>query len=468
MLPDPGVHETRSRFGRNVWVNGVSLEPALAREAGLLKCALRSDVFGVAGRLHPIYSKAVESTSRQRCDRLRHDAFAPVPLRQYVADIDGGAKHAGINRSNCDIIAALGNHIRQATAGVPCVHASLDVRLRNGLRGMRRPRHEVADFAILRVRSKNRARVGGLGLAQAKPFGVDQVGQEMRHRYALWLETYGGFDRHLIIQTPCEMRVGMTAMHGSCSSVTKTQRGRMKVRVRAARAYRKRKIRVGLSGYGVVKGRMFDLGFLIYQRPEDLMQKRTFLLKTTAALAFAALALGGCSTTTDTSATTGRADNAAARTEIQAGVDSTLTRLYTQVSGSRELVNKADGVLVFPRVLAAGFVVGGEYGRGELRIKGKHAGYYSLASLSIGFQAGAQSKAMVVLFMTKEALDKFRSNRGGWNLGADASVALVKVGANGQIDTTTATQPVQVIVLTNAGLMANLSLEGTKITPIDL
>lgn len=198
------------------------------------------------------------------------------------------------------------------------------------------------------------------------------------------------------------------------------------------------------------------------------MQKRTFLLRTTAALAFAALALGGCSTTTDTSATTGKADNAAARAEIKIGVDSTLTRLYTQAAGSRELVTKAEGVLVFPRVLAAGFVVGGEYGRGELRTKTSPGGYYNLASLSVGFQAGAQSKAMVILFMTKDSVEKFRANRGGWNLGADASVALVKIGANGQIDTITATQSVQVIVLTNAGLMANLSLEGTKITPIDL
>lgn len=200
------------------------------------------------------------------------------------------------------------------------------------------------------------------------------------------------------------------------------------------------------------------------------MQKRSFLLNSTAALAFAALALAGCSMTKDTSGTSGpsaRADNSAARTEINAGVDSTLTRLYTQVNGSRELVAKANGVLVFPRVLAAGFVVGGEYGRGELRTKGSHAGYYSIASLSVGFQAGAQSKAMVILFMTKDALDRFRASK-GWNLGADASVAVLKVGANGQVDTTTATQPVQVMVLTNAGLMANLSLEGTKITPLSL
>ena len=195
------------------------------------------------------------------------------------------------------------------------------------------------------------------------------------------------------------------------------------------------------------------------------MQKLTFLLKTVAAMAFAAFALIACSTTTSTTTAPGKAEASSARTEIDAGVDSTLNRMYTQVSGSRELVTKADGVLVFPRVLAAGLGVGGEYGKGALRAKGKHAGYYSLASVSVGFQAGAQSKAIVVLFMTKEALDKFRASQ-GWSIGADASVAVVKLGANGAIDSTTITSPVQVIVMTNAGLMANLTLEGTKISPV--
>jgi lipid-binding SYLF domain-containing protein len=206
---------------------------------------------------------------------------------------------------------------------------------------------------------------------------------------------------------------------------------------------------------------MFEL---VYQRTEDLMQMRTILLKATAMLAFAAFALSGCTTTTTPS---GKADTSAARGEIDTGVDSTLSRLYAQVKGSRELMAKADGALVFPRVIAAGLVVGGEYGKGALRVKGRHEGYYRITSVSVGFQAGAQSKAVVVLFMTKEALDKFRASP-GWTVGVDASVALVKVGANGEIDTTTATNPVQVIVMTNAGLMANLSLEGTKITRLDL
>jgi lipid-binding SYLF domain-containing protein len=193
------------------------------------------------------------------------------------------------------------------------------------------------------------------------------------------------------------------------------------------------------------------------------MQKRTFLVRTTAALAFAGLALSGCTTTTGAA----KPDNAAVRTQIEQGSYSTLERLYKEVKGSRELVHKANGVLVFPNVIAAGLVVGGEYGKGVLRTGGQTVSYYSVASVSVGFQAGAQSKAVVILFQTREALDKFRNSK-GWTAGVDGSVALIKVGANGEIDTTTANNPVQALVLTNAGLMANLNLEGTKITKLDL
>jgi lipid-binding SYLF domain-containing protein len=198
---------------------------------------------------------------------------------------------------------------------------------------------------------------------------------------------------------------------------------------------------------------------------EIAMQKPTFLIRTTAALAFAglALALGGCTTTTGAA----KPDSAAVRTEIEQGSHETLERLYREVKGSRELVRKANGILVFPKVIAAGLVVGGEYGKGVLRTGGDTVNYYSVASVSVGLQAGAQSKAVVILFMTKDALDKFRNSK-GWTAGVDGSVALLKVGANGEIDTTTANNPVQALVLTNAGLMANLNLEGTKISKLDL
>lgn len=93
------------------------------------------------------------------------------------------------------------------------------------------------------------------------------------------------------------------------------------------------------------------------------------------------------------------------------------------------------------------------------------AGYYSTPGGSFGLQIGVQSKAIIFLFMTQHALDRFR-NSDGWAVGAYVTVALVKIGANGNIDTSTATAPVQVFVLTNAGLMAGESLEGTKITRV--
>ena len=118
-------------------------------------------------------------------------------------------------------------------------------------------------------------------------------------------------------------------------------------------------------------------------------------------------------------------------------------------------------------MLQAGFIVGGQYGEGSLKVGGGTVGYYSTVSGSFGLQAGAQSKAIIFLFMTQDALDKFR-NTDGWSAGADASVALIKVGANGDIDSTTATAPVEAFVLTNAGLMADVSLNGTKVSRLKI
>jgi lipid-binding SYLF domain-containing protein len=92
-------------------------------------------------------------------------------------------------------------------------------------------------------------------------------------------------------------------------------------------------------------------------------------------------------------------------------------------------------------------------------------GYYNTAAGSIGLQIGAESKALVFLFMTQDALDRFRAGE-GWAGGVDASVALFKVGANGDVDVIEARAPTLAFVMTNSGLMANLSLEGTKVTRI--
>ncbi|MBN3770972.1 MULTISPECIES: YSC84-related protein [Burkholderia] len=194
------------------------------------------------------------------------------------------------------------------------------------------------------------------------------------------------------------------------------------------------------------------------------MQK-TFAMKAAAAVLLGSLALAGCTTTPDKPENA--STSASKRQSIDASVNATLSRLYSTVPGSRELVAKSRGVLVFPNVLQAGFIVGGQSGNGALRVGGSTVGYYNTSSLSVGLQAGAQSKAIVFLFMTQDSLDSFRKSE-GWAAGADASVAVVKVGANGAVDSNTATAPVEVLVLTNAGLMGDLSVNGTKVTKLNI
>ncbi|SKD03295.1 Lipid-binding SYLF domain-containing protein [Burkholderia sp. YR290] len=191
------------------------------------------------------------------------------------------------------------------------------------------------------------------------------------------------------------------------------------------------------------------------------MQRRTFLWGVPGSMIAVSLSLSSCTTTPAGSDTMG--DQKDKRRTIDAGVDSTLTRLYNVVPGARELVGKSNGLLVFPTVINAGIGLGGQYGEGALRVGGKSVGYYSTASASVGLQAGAQSKAIVFLFMTADALDRFRSSE-GWSAGADASVAVLKVGANGNVDTGTATGQINAFVLTNGGLMAGATVDGTKVT----
>jgi lipid-binding SYLF domain-containing protein len=187
------------------------------------------------------------------------------------------------------------------------------------------------------------------------------------------------------------------------------------------------------------------------------MHKRQ-LFAAAASAVFLALA-AGCTTTK--APETVAESPVAKRRAVDADVDAAINRLYAQVPAARELVAKSRGILVMPRVVSAGLGVGGTYGQGELRTGNAVAGYYKTVGASVGFIAGAQSRAMFLLFMNDEALQKFQNSK-GWTAGVDASVALATVGANGQIDTKTVQQPVIGFVLTNVGLMANLSLEGSR------
>lgn len=157
--------------------------------------------------------------------------------------------------------------------------------------------------------------------------------------------------------------------------------------------------------------------------------------------------------------------NAASKQELDAKVQEAIQALYDKSSAAKKLAGRAAGMLVFPTVLKAGIGVGGEYGEGALLVGGNTVDYYNTVAASIGFQLGAQSKTQVILFMTEDALDQFRASE-GWEVGLDGSVAIANFGAGGQIDSKTVKEPVIGFVLSNKGLMYNLSLEGAKITKI--
>jgi len=161
------------------------------------------------------------------------------------------------------------------------------------------------------------------------------------------------------------------------------------------------------------------------------------------------------------------ADAGTERAEIDRNVKEALARLYKTVPGSRDVAKQAKGMLVFPAIYQAGFVVGGEYGKGALKVKGRSVGYYSTVGASFGLLAGAEKRSMALMFMTSDALQRFQRSS-GWDVGGDASVTLIEIGANGAVDASRLNKPIVAFLFGNAGLMANLSLQGTKVSKLDL
>jgi lipid-binding SYLF domain-containing protein len=157
---------------------------------------------------------------------------------------------------------------------------------------------------------------------------------------------------------------------------------------------------------------------------------------------------------------------AATAQEIDIEVDATLKLFKAKVPGAAQYLGVAKGVLVFPRVFRAGVGVGGEYGEGALRINGKTVDYYSTASASIGFQLGAQTKSMILIFLNDEELKKFRDSE-GWRAGVDGSVAAAEWGKAENIDTINTKDPIISFVFGAKGLMANISVEGSKFILLD-
>jgi lipid-binding SYLF domain-containing protein len=150
---------------------------------------------------------------------------------------------------------------------------------------------------------------------------------------------------------------------------------------------------------------------------------------------------------------------------LDAEADMALSQFYQKVKGARAFLQKAEGYLVFPKVYKAGIGIGGEYGEGVLRIKGRTVAYYNTVSASVGLQLGVQQKSIIIAFMTKEALRNFQQSE-GWKAGVDGSIAIAKWGAGADISTIDFKKPIVAFVFGNKGLMYNLTLEGSKFTRI--
>lgn len=156
---------------------------------------------------------------------------------------------------------------------------------------------------------------------------------------------------------------------------------------------------------------------------------------------------------------------AASAEEIDARVDIALNRLLAESVPAQALAERALAVLVFPQIVKGGFGLGGQYGEGALRQNGATVGYYSVASASFGLQIGAQAYAQALFFMTPQSLDYLRRSK-GFEVGADANVAVVNQGVAVDANSTTLQQPIVAFVFGQQGLMAGATVEGSKISRI--
>lgn len=154
---------------------------------------------------------------------------------------------------------------------------------------------------------------------------------------------------------------------------------------------------------------------------------------------------------------------AASAADLEIDAARTLGTLYRQNQVAEAIGRQARAILVFPKIVKAGLIVGGSYGEGVMLQSGQVVGHYSSASASWGWQAGAQSYAYVLFLMNDTAMRHLDQSK-GWEIGVGPSVVVVNDGVARSLSTTTLKEDAYAFVTDQQGLMASLSIEGTKIT----
>ena len=159
------------------------------------------------------------------------------------------------------------------------------------------------------------------------------------------------------------------------------------------------------------------------------------------------------------------AAHADSREQLTANAVAALHTLERDDPRSRFYAQHAQAVLVFPSVLKAGFVFGGETGNGVLMVHGRPEAYYNISGGSWGLQIGGQDFSYALFFMTPGSLGYLRKSE-GFSAGTGPSITVINRGAAAAADTTTLSQDVVAFPFNGKGLMADLTLQGTKITRI--
>jgi lipid-binding SYLF domain-containing protein len=157
---------------------------------------------------------------------------------------------------------------------------------------------------------------------------------------------------------------------------------------------------------------------------------------------------------------------AATAEDLDQDANQALQKLNETNSVADAISKQAKAVLVFPNIVKAGLIFGGAYGEGELKQGSKVDGYYNSVTGSWGLQAGAQSYGYVVFLMNQKAVDYIHQSK-GWEIGVGPTVVVVDEGAAKNLSTSTLKDDAYAFIFDQKGLMAGVSIEGTKISRID-
>jgi lipid-binding SYLF domain-containing protein len=153
----------------------------------------------------------------------------------------------------------------------------------------------------------------------------------------------------------------------------------------------------------------------------------------------------------------------AAAQGVDRDAEAALQSLYQSTPAAKTLAETAKGILVFPKIKKAGFIVGAQYGQGALFQNGRPVGHYRMTAGSYGLQAGVQGFSYAMFFMTDGALT-YLDNSAGFEIGVGPSIVVVDAGKAKTLTTTTARADVYAFIYGQKGLMAGLGLQGSKIT----